>query len=228
VLAAALAMFVHGPIAQFANYHAFADARAWLGIPHAGDVLSNVGFALVGLWGLWALRGRQHPWRLFLGAIVLTAFGSAFYHLAPDNDRLLWDRLPIALACAGILGAVYAETHDGVPSRWLMPALAAAAIASVLWWSLTERWGAGDLRPYLLIQGAPLVLVPLWQAIHRAPRADRVAFGIAIALYVAAKIAEVNDAAVLETLRVVSGHTLKHMLATAASAAIVANVVKRT
>src|SRR3982074_2319889 len=97
VLLVAAAMFLHGPIQQFAHYHDFADRRAWLGIPNAGDVLSNVAFAVVGLWGFWALRNKRHRYRLFLWAIVLTAFGSGFYHLAPDNDRLLWDRLPIAL-----------------------------------------------------------------------------------------------------------------------------------
>jgi predicted membrane channel-forming protein YqfA (hemolysin III family) len=227
VLIVAAAMLVHGPIPQFAGYHDFADRRAWLGIPNAADVLSNAGFALVGLWGTWALRGEPHRYRLFLWALLLTAFGSAFYHLAPDNDRLVWDRLPIALACAGILAAVHAETHSAPQSRLVAWGLAIAAIGSVLWWSLTERSGAGDLRPYLLIQGAPLVLVPLWQALHGSPRADRIAFGAAILLYVVAKAAELSDGAMLDVLGFASGHTLKHLLAAAASAVIVARVVQR-
>ena len=47
----ALALGLHGPIAQWASYHAFADARAWLGLPNAQNVLSNLPFALLGLWG---------------------------------------------------------------------------------------------------------------------------------------------------------------------------------
>lgn len=31
----ALGLLLHGPIAQWASYHAFADQRGWLGIPHA-------------------------------------------------------------------------------------------------------------------------------------------------------------------------------------------------
>jgi hypothetical protein len=227
VLLVAVAMFLHGPIPQFAHYHDFADSRAWLGIPNAGDVLSNVAFAVVGLWGFWALRDKRHRYRLFLWAVVLTAFGSAFYHLAPDNDRLLWDRLPIALACAGILAAVHAETHAGPQSPLVPLGLAIAAVASVLWWSVTDRIGAGDLRPYLLMQGAPLLLIPIWQALYGSPRADRIAFGIAILLYLAAKVAEMNDGAILESLRFMSGHTLKHLLAAAAGAVIVASVVRR-
>src|SRR5690606_32744894 len=50
----AVASAVHGPIAQPAGYHAFADRRAWGGIAYAGNVLSNLGFALVGGWLLHA------------------------------------------------------------------------------------------------------------------------------------------------------------------------------
>jgi hypothetical protein len=148
----AFAMLLHGPIPQLEHYHEFADARALFGLPNAADVLSNVGFALVGLWGFFALRGhRHHPgieaawpaYCVFLAAITLTAFGSSFYHLAPDNDRLVWDRLPIALACAGL--RCYAETHAprspfcrGCGRRW--------RASRVVFHGSS---GIGDLRPYL-------------------------------------------------------------------------------
>jgi hypothetical protein len=233
VLAVA-AMLLHGPIAQLDHYHEFADGRALLGLPSAADVLSNVGFAVVAAWGFWALRGKRHDpllerawpgYFVFLVAIALTAFGSSFYHLAPDNDRLLWDRLPIALACAGLLAAVRAETHGS--SRWFLPALIVAAIASVFWWSVTESFGAGDLRPYLLLQAAPLILIPLWQWIYGSPRVDRVAFGIAIGLYALAKVFELNDRVVFDALTYVSGHTIKHLLAVAAAAVLTGNLVWR-
>jgi hypothetical protein len=236
IVAIAAAMLAHGPIPQLAHYHEFADTRAMFGIANAGDVLSNAGFAIVGAWGLAALwphrreaaLARSWPgYALFFAALVLTAFGSAYYHLAPDNARLLWDRLPIALACAGLIAAVDADTHTGVPRRWLMPALALVGVASVLWWSITDARGAGDLRPYLLLQAAPLVLIPLWQANHRAPRSERLAFAAAIALYVAAKAAELGDRAIYDAAGGMSGHTMKHLLSTAASAVIVASVVAR-
>ena len=235
VAVAAAAMLVHGPIPQLDRYHEFADTRALFSIPNAADVLSNLGFALVGLWGLGALRehGRTllvdpalRGYSIFLLALILTALGSSFYHLAPDNDRLLWDRLPIALACAGLLAAVHAETHPPTQPMWIPLALVAAAIASVAWWSFTESRGAGDLRPYLLLQGAPLVLIPLWQFLHGSPRAERIAFAIAILLYAAAKAAELTDHAVFDALGFVSGHTIKHLLAIAAGAVITASLVR--
>jgi hypothetical protein len=231
----AAAMLLHGPIAQLEHYHEFADTRAFLGLPNAADVLSNLGFALVGLWGFVALHNHRHQpgleagwpgYRIFLAAITLTALGSSFYHLAPNNDRLLWDRLPIALACAGLLAAVRAETH-APRSAWFLPSIVAAGVASVLWWSFTESRGAGDLRPYLLMQGAPLLLIPLWHWIYDSPRVDRVAFAVAILLYIAAKAAELADHRILEVTGFMSGHTLKHLFAVGAAAVLTGNLVRR-
>lgn len=236
VCAALAAWWLHGPVAQLADYHDFADQRRLWGIPHALNVLSNLGFALVGLWGLQRTRAMSltptlargaRGYRLFLVALVLTALGSGYYHLAPDNARLFWDRVPIALASAGLLAAVHAETSPRVPPRdgtWL---LAIAGVASVAWWRWTDRQGHGDLGPYLLMNLLPLALIPLWQAIHGAPRADRRAFLLAIALYAAAKVAELNDREVHALLGFASGHTLKHLLATAAGAAITIRLAQR-
>ncbi len=234
-----LAMLVHGPIGQAANYHAFADHTDFLTIPYANDVLSNLGFALVGCWGILSLwPQRQHPallpgrigYAIFLIGLILTALGSAYYHLAPDNDRLLWDRLPIALACAGLLAGAWAET--ALPNRYALAATSALviyAIASVLWWYVSELNGVSDLRPYLLLQILPIVLIPLWQAIYPSSLRDRLWFGAAFLLYVLAKLAELNDHEFLAMSHgLLSGHTLKHLLATAAAAALVHRLIERT
>jgi hypothetical protein len=232
----AVAMLLHGPIAQPPNYHDFADRRALADLPFAADVLSNFAFAAVGLYGLVRLYPqRGHPalaagwpgYALFLVALVLTAFGSTYYHLAPDNARLLWDRLPIALVCAGLLAAVASESQRARAARRAALLWALVATLSVGWWYYTELQGRGDLRPYLFVQGLPLVAIPLWQGLARAPRADRLAFAAAIALYVLAKIAELNDHAILAATDFVSGHTVKHLLAAASAAVIVARLVAR-
>jgi hypothetical protein len=230
------AMLIHGPIAQFAHYHAFADGRALLGVPNFADVVSNLGFVLVGVWGLLRLAAAgRHPslvagwpgYRLFLWALVLTGFGSSFYHLAPDDARLVWDRLPIALACAGLLAAVRAESGEGVDARRWAVRLSAFAAVSVAWWRMTELAGQGDLRPYLLLQLLPMLLIPLWQWLHGAPRADRLAFGLAVAFYALAKLAEAGDHQILQLTRWISGHTLKHLLASAGAAALTLRLVRR-
>lgn len=231
----ATAMLYYGPITQPAHYHEFADQRGWLGLPHAANVLSNVGFALVGLWGWLALRNRRHhpalavswrAYRVFCAALILTALGSAYYHLAPDDARLVWDRLPIALVCASLLVAVRGDVRGGKHTGWLVILCVAAAL-SVWWWQYTGSGVVGDLRPYLLLQIMPLVLIPLWQWLHQAPRKDRQAFGAACALYVLAKAAEAADQHLFVSLAGLSGHSIKHLLATAGAALIVYRLTQR-
>lgn len=227
------ALWLHGPIAQFADYHRFADQSSVFGIPHAGDVLSNIGFAIVAAWGWWKLRRRlfaeayrpgRYGYGLFLASLLLTTMGSSYYHLAPDDARLVWDRLPIALTCAGLLAAVRAESTSAASATTELRdtlLLTLAAGAGVLWWRITALQGTGDLRWYLLFQILPVMLIPLWQTMAGAPRSRRLAVGAAIALYGAAKLAEFYDHQLLDLLHVVSGHTLKHVLAAAAAAFLV-------
>ncbi len=229
------AALLHGPIEQLADYHDFADRTTIFGLPHGADVLSNAGFALLALWAWVRLTPAQghpdltHSWagyRLFLIALFLTALGSGFYHLAPDNARLVWDRLPIALACAGLLAGVWGDTRrqdSSVPAAWL----ALYGVASVAWWYFSESAGTEDLRPYLLLQTLPILLVPLWLWLYEMPRADRWAFGGALLLYVIAKLAELNDHQIAALTGPLTGHTLKHLLASAAAALLVARLVQR-
>jgi hypothetical protein len=52
------ALLLHGRILQFPDYNQFADRATLWGIPNARNVLSNAGFALLGLLGLWRLAPR--------------------------------------------------------------------------------------------------------------------------------------------------------------------------
>ena len=225
LLAAALAW--HGPIAQWASYHHFADARVWLGIPNAADVLSNLPFAVIGAGWLIATRAvRVTPstlaWRAFALALIATAAGSAAYHWAPANDSLAFDRLPIAWACAALCCAFLAERVD---ARWARPAVLAAALlvaslsVALWWWS--EVGGRSDLRPYLFVQFLPMLLVPAALLMRMPPLCAGAApngawWGVLIG-YGLAKGFELADHAVFSQLGLLSGHTLKHLAAAAAA-----------
>jgi hypothetical protein len=222
-LIAALAMLLlgaHGPITQWADYHQFADARPWGLLPHAANVLSNLPFAVIGVWALWRLVGQpgMWAWRLFAAAIALTAIGSSFYHWQPDNTGLAVDRLPIAWACATLLCAFLAERVD---ARWASAkALVLALLVSSLavgWWAVGEANGQGDLRPYVLVQFLPMLLIPAALVLNMQPVSPRAlpasAWWAALALYGIAKALEAADHGVLEALGFVSGHSLKHLLA---------------
>lgn len=215
-----LLLGAHGPITQWASYHQFADTRPWGLLPHAANVLSNLPFAVVGVWALWRLAGQagMWAWRLFAAAVMFTAIGSSVYHWQPNHVGLVIDRLPIAWACATLLCAFLAERVD---ARWASAqALALAVLTSslaVLWWAVGEAHGQGDLRPYVFVQFLPMLLIPTALVLNMpavAPRAlPASAWWTALALYALAKALEAADHNVLETLGFVSGHSLKHLVA---------------
>lgn len=227
-LLAVTALALHGPIVQWAGYHAFADERALAGVPHAWNVLSNLPFAVAGLWAWPKLREAGAAWRAFCLAIVATAFGSSVYHWQPNDTTLLIDRLPIAWACASLMCAFLAERVD---AAWGSPRVVACALAAgsaaVAWWGIGTALGAGDLRPYVLVQFLPMLLIPaaLLLGVRRL-RDDGLPAGAwwaALGLYAAAKGLEMADTAVLETLHAVSGHSLKHLVAALAAALLLAS-----
>jgi hypothetical protein len=97
----------------------------------------------------------------------------------------------------------------------LLPMLAVGA-ASVLYWRATERAGAGNLVPYGVLQAYSVVILLLIAWLHpsRYTRGGDVYW--VFAAYVAAKVTEHFDVEILAIGNLVSGHTLKHLLAAAA------------
>jgi hypothetical protein len=220
ILAAALAPRVPQP----QSYHQFADQRGWLGIPNFGDVASNFPFAIVGMWGLWFVlspRNREHfieseerwPYAVGFFGLFLTAFGSSYYHWAPDNARLVWDRLPMTLVFMPLVAAMIAERISWKAGLWLLPVLTAIGAGSVWQWYASELRGEGDLRRYAAVQVYALVV--LLVALLLPPRYTRGRDLLwVVGFYALAKILETADRQVFElTGRAASGHTLKHLAA---------------
>jgi hypothetical protein len=246
---AAAAVFTRSPIPQPSSYHAFADTRTMFGIPNALDVLSNVAFALVGLMGFRFLaRGptmdpeasfrpgahtaldsyRERPaYAMFFAGVFLTAFGSAFYHLAPSTPRLFWDRLPMAIAFMALFATVIAERISIYWSRNLLLPLVFLGVASVVLWRISEQRGAGDLRAYVLVQGLPMVALPLMMLLFRSRYTHGWMLLVVVVLYAGAKALEHFDAQVFAaTEQRVGGHSLKHVVA-ALAAYVVVMMLKR-
>lgn len=224
----ALALF-GPPLNQPAGYHGFADQRMLLGIPNAMDVLSNLPFALAGMLGLyclWSMPPRilsnvqRAMAALFFAGLVLTAAGSAWYHWQPDDFGLAADRSGMAVAFAGALGLAAAgrvSARAGAVLGLLVLLLAPFTIQA---WTAT-----GNLLPWAVLQFGGVALL-LWLALLR-PRywALEIRWGIMIVAYAAAKLLEINDAQVfLLTHEIVSGHTLKHLMAALAAWPVLAAV----
>jgi hypothetical protein len=210
------------PLPQDPAYHAFSDVRNLFGVPNFWNVVSNLPFLLIGAAGLWFLHsnaeevcipGTVLAYRVFYIGILLTAFGSAYYHLAPSNERLVWDRLPMTIGFAGLLTIIIAEFVSATAARRLLFPLLAIGMASVVFWAWSEAKGAGDLRPYAIVQFLPMLLIPVVLLTHQPTIGNRKVFWWMLAFYLIAKIFEFLDPSILALGNLVSGHSLKHLAA---------------
>jgi hypothetical protein len=216
VAAAAIATVLAPRIAQDPAYHQFADTRPLLGVPNSLNVLSNLPFALVGLAGLGVLSRlrtwERWPYAALFAGTALTSIGSAYYHLAPDNWRLVWDRLPMTVGFMGLLTAVIAERVSNRAARTLFVPLLVLGTASVGYWYWSEIRGAGDLRPYALVQFGSLLAIVIALLLDPRNRDDRYFF-LGLGAYLLAKAFESADRPIYEAWNIVSGHTIKHLMA---------------
>jgi len=229
------AAFVGPRIPQPLSYHDMADQRSCLGVPNCLNVLSNLPFAVVGVLGFAAVFGargarrasfldawERWPYAALFAGVALTAVGSSYYHLAPDNARLVWDRLPMTLAFMGFLTAVIAERVGVSLARRLFLPLLALGATSVAYWYWSELQGAGDLRLYGLVQFGSLLVVLLLVTLYPARYTGGRYLVAGFVAYVAAKVLELADEPIFALGRVMSGHTLKHLAAAGSVGCLVA------
>ena len=198
-LGGVVAAFLLPPLRQPESYHHFADARTLAGIPNALNVVSNAGFLVVGLMGLGFLVGRDHftdpreraAYVVFFLGVCGACFGSSYYHWAPRDATLAWDRLPMILAFMSLLSATMAER------------ISVTAGARLLW-------------PLLAAQYLSIFLIG-WLLVFFPPSYTRNGDLLAVAgFYVLAKIAEAMDERIYALTKGISGHTLKHLIAAVA------------
>jgi hypothetical protein len=224
-------------IPQDPGYHLFADTRAFLGIPNFFDVTSNLAFLFGGVWGLAHILRKSHPaafretherwpYVLFFLGFVLTFFGSAYYHWFPQNRTLVWDRLAMVVVCMGILaGTLNDRIGFRAGTRLLVPMLA-FGIFSVIYWYGGELVGAGDLRPYIIVQFFTLAALLLQTLLFPARYTHSGWLLAGGAAYLAAKVLELLDKELFSFLKI-SGHTLKHLVAAMAALCILRMLKRR-
>jgi hypothetical protein len=128
IFAAVSILFLFPAIPQSETYHNFADKRALLGIPNCLNVVSNVFFLFVGAWGLRTVfrraqfpdRRERWPYAMFFIGVTLTAFGSSWYHLNPNDAALVWDRIPMTIGFLSLVAAILAERISVPAGLWLL------------------------------------------------------------------------------------------------------------
>lgn len=209
------------PIAQDQGYHAFADQRTYLGVPNFWNVVSNIPFVAVGAAGLWRIRRNAAIDMLFLG-ILLTGFGSAYYHLDPNDRTLFWDRLPMAISFMAILANEVEEQVDFRAGSVLLWAFILIGVASLLIWRWTD-----DLRLYGWVQFFPAAALLLLFLLFPPKYTGVSQWLVAAGLYALAKLFEFYDHEIYSIGSISSGHTLKHIAAAAACLVIMKHFEER-
>lgn len=212
----------------------FADQRSWMGLPNAADVLSNLPFILLGFYVLflWVRSSQTIKHSVGMALMVLalgliaTGVGSSYYHLAPNNWRLLCDRWGMVMPFAALLALAMpmpAQNETGLltltwaNNPWVLGlhgVLGAGAAALAYTAHHVLAWGVFQLGGMLLLVMWTLKPSPS-QRTRSAPLL--IAWTWVLVLYALAKVAEGLDGAIFSlTGELISGHTLKHLLACAA------------
>lgn len=210
------------PIAQNPEYHRFRDARLFFGIPNFWNVITNLAFLLVGLLG-WQWLSKATPGNhlrelrpayffLFTG-LVLISVGSGYYHLWPGNGTLVWDRIPMTIAFMALFVVIIGEFISIRAGRLLLWPLLICGVSSVIYWHFTEVRGTGDLRPYILVQFLPVLLLPLIMLLFNPVFTRTRGYWLLLGSYLLAKVLEHFDAAIFDIAPLLSGHSLKHVTA---------------
>ncbi len=237
-LLALLAIGIFGPlVAQPLHQHDFADQRVWGAIPFAMDVLSNLPFALWGAFGLGCvaslvrqkcLLGRLAGKglngielglaALFFAGLLATTAASSWYHWLPNNSGLAVDRLGMAIAFAGLLGLAAAGRISKRAGLGLAVTVLVLGALSVRVWAVD-----GNILPWALVQFGGMAMVVWFACLKALPGALPVRWGVVILIYALAKLLELGDHQIYDlTSHLVSGHSLKHMVASFAAWSVLA------
>jgi hypothetical protein len=215
------AMFFVAPIPQSSAYHQFADGRTIFNVPNFFNVLSNFPFLVFGTLGILNILQKEKIalWKnrlFFFVGILLTGFGSAYYHWSPCIDTLVWDRLPMVMAFMPFFTLIIGEYVDEKMGEQLLFPMLLIGIASVVYWYWTEMNGVGDLRWYALVQFLPLLLMPIIMLSFERNLGKTTVYLVMIGIYGAAKVFETYDVQVFSVLPI-SGHSLKHLIGASAA-----------
>jgi len=210
-------------------------------VPNFGDVASNVVIFAGGIYGLVALHWYDYnrrddaeeegveaedpirEWQLkvclptFFSSTVVISAGSTYYHWAPSNGSLVWDRLPMTLAFVSVFCFMLEEYMPTVGmGQSLLQPLLGVGVFSVGYWHRYD-----DLRLYALVQFLPLMAIAALLVCSRPRHGGAMQQTMGLMCYAVAKACEDRDYEIFSwTNKTISGHSLKHVFAGLASVSI--------
>ena len=219
-LAVGVGLLAWGPIPVDAASHRYADDRAWLGIPNALNVVVNLPLFWLGVWGWCATRSNgwprplRVPWQGFHLLAMTVALTSALYHAAPSDTLFVVSHVGQASAFAMLTLGMLAELVDARfgSSAACVSAAAAVALAGAGIVYAGRLDGAIDMRPLVLVELVPVLLIPAGALSLRGQHTTASNWLVVLMLYASAKLFDLGDAAILRlTAGLISGHSLMHL-----------------
>lgn len=219
------------PFPQVQTYHLFADQRSAFNLSRFMDVVSNVGFLLAGILGLLQIKRTrslptplQHWLQYYSLSLIFVAAGSAWYHHAPSNHSLIWDRLPMTVSFSFFFALITATHLSLAFAKKILPMLLLIGIGVTTYWYLTELRGEGDLRFYAAFQFLGLGLACLIMTMFPARLLNKTPLVMTVLLYLLAKGFESADTLLFEFTQTISGHTLKHLISALGAYCVIQSV----
>lgn len=218
-MAVLVGLLAWGPVALQADEFRYADTRRWWGIPNAMNVLANLPVMLAGALGLHRTRTSVWPahvrmaWQGFHGAVVLSGAAATAHHLAPTVALFVLSQMAMATAltllCCGAL-AERVDVRFGSPRGLAVAGLFVSALALQL---AVGTWltGSVDLRPVLLLQLLPVLLIPTG-AMSLPGSVTRLSdWMLMLTAYGLARAFEQADVAIFSATGWIGGHALMHL-----------------
>lgn len=207
---------------QDPSFHNFADQREIFGVPNFYNVFTNLPFVAIGFIGLlfFIKKETEHTHKLahiilFIGILCIGA-GSAWYHYHPENSSLVWDRIPMTITFMSYFSIVVGHYVNRRLGSYILFPLLIVGVFSIFYWHMTEQKGAGDLRLYAWVQFYPMLCIPLIMFLYPASRSVKLKIISIILVYALAKVSERADDVIFNFHHIISGHSLKHLLASVA------------
>lgn len=196
-------------------YHQFSDTCQHLYVPHFWNVISNLPFLIVGALGLIRLNKLTIPpqkiqYFIFFLGVALVSFGSAYYHWKPNEETLVWDRLPMTIGFMSLVSIIISEFIDRKWGYRLLIPLVALGFLSIVFWVVYD-----NLLFYGFVQFYPILAVPIVLIFFRSNSrySQNSGYWLLLFSYLLAKVCEKYDIQIHDNLHFISGHSLKHIFA---------------